>query len=167
MAGMSELPPESAPLQAADPNADEAVLLEYLKTHDALCPLCKYNLRNLTVPRCPECGRGLRLTVGMTEPYLLPWVLLTVFMAMAASVGVLFLAICILEGPPDFGSLNSREIAPCSGACWGLLAIPLTLMLVAGRRTVLRWERSAQWTLAVITFVINFFLLVATMASVH
>jgi hypothetical protein len=23
---------------------------------DLLCPLCKYNLRHLTIPRCPECG---------------------------------------------------------------------------------------------------------------
>lgn len=24
--------------------------------HDVLCPLCEYNLRGLTEPRCPECG---------------------------------------------------------------------------------------------------------------
>jgi hypothetical protein len=49
---------------------ETAFLLEYLRTHDAFCPLCKYNLRNLTQARCPECGREIRLTVGLTEPHL-------------------------------------------------------------------------------------------------
>jgi hypothetical protein len=45
------------------PNADSS--LEVPADHppdwdarstDLLCPLCKYNLRHLTTPRCPECG---------------------------------------------------------------------------------------------------------------
>src|SRR3954465_985246 len=40
-----------------------------------VCPLCDYNLRGLTQPRCPECGyqftwRGLIEQRGLEHPYL-------------------------------------------------------------------------------------------------
>lgn len=41
-------------------------LLGFLRDHDAPCPVCGYNLRNLTVPTCPECQHALELTVGVT-----------------------------------------------------------------------------------------------------
>lgn len=46
------------------PNTDR--LLDFLRDHDAPCPVCGYNLRNLTVPTCPECQHTLELTVGVT-----------------------------------------------------------------------------------------------------
>jgi rubredoxin len=36
-------------------------------THDVLCPLCGYNLRGLTDPRCPECGYRFEWAV-VTDP---------------------------------------------------------------------------------------------------
>ena len=36
-------------------------------THDVLCPLCDYNLRGLTEPRCPECGAGFDWS-NVTDP---------------------------------------------------------------------------------------------------
>jgi hypothetical protein len=167
MVPMEELHPNSSQPQVSAPDADEVVLLEFLRTHDEFCPLRKYNLRNLTLPRCPECGRGLRLTVGMTEPYLLPWVLLTVFTAMAASIGVVFTLAIMMAGLPSLNDLSWREIAPGMGACWGVSCIPLTLVWVLGRRIVLRWARSVQWTLAAIVFIINFVLLAATFVSIR
>jgi hypothetical protein len=109
----------------------------------------------------------LRLMVGMIEPYLLPWVLLTVFTAMAASIGVLFLVVLVMAGLPSLDDIGWREIAPITGACWGMFALPLTLVWVLGRRVVLRWARSAQWILAAVVFFINFILLAATIASIH
>jgi len=47
------------------PPADETrLLLEFLQERDAACPVCGYNLRNLTRPVCPECRQELALTVG-------------------------------------------------------------------------------------------------------
>lgn len=44
-------------------------------TDDFLCPLCSYNLRGLTTPRCPECGytftwSNLASAQQATHPYL-------------------------------------------------------------------------------------------------
>lgn len=40
-------------------------LLDFLRDHDAPCPVCGYNLHKLTVPTCPECRHALELTVGV------------------------------------------------------------------------------------------------------
>ena len=41
--------------------SDGLLLREYLASHDAFCPQCRYELQGLTDARCPECGRGLTL----------------------------------------------------------------------------------------------------------
>lgn len=46
------------------------LLLQFLRDHDAECPVCGYNLRALTQPICPECGQPLALTVGVTRLHL-------------------------------------------------------------------------------------------------
>ncbi len=40
--------------------ADTPRLIEYLRTTDAPCPACGYNLRAIPQIRCPECGRPYR-----------------------------------------------------------------------------------------------------------
>ena len=67
---------------------DQALLITWLSTHDAPCPACKYNLRNLTVPRCPECGRPLSLAVTVIEPYLRTWIALIVLLCLNAGPGI-------------------------------------------------------------------------------
>jgi len=52
---------------------DEAVRL-YLAERDAPCPGCGYNLRGIEHAACPECGRGIELTLsrpGRSRGYLL------------------------------------------------------------------------------------------------
>jgi hypothetical protein len=38
-------------------------ILEHLATSDAPCPNCRYNLRGITTPVCPECGREIDITI--------------------------------------------------------------------------------------------------------
>jgi len=45
----------------AAPGPTPDPLTAYLATHDAPCPGCKYNLRGIQQPQCPECGRVLTL----------------------------------------------------------------------------------------------------------
>jgi hypothetical protein len=40
---------------------------------DVHCPLCDYNLRGLTEPRCPECGHAFDWQELLTGPKKLPW----------------------------------------------------------------------------------------------
>src|SRR4051812_2658518 len=90
---MSELDQPRAESAADAGDAETAYLLNYLATHDAACPLCKYNLRGLTVPRCPECGREIRLAVGMKEPYLRALVTTLVALCISAGCGIPSLAV--------------------------------------------------------------------------
>ena len=65
--------------------SDEAALLDFLRDRDVPCPLCAYNLRGLTSPRCPECGHELHLTVGVTDLRIGAWV--TCLIGLAAAAG--------------------------------------------------------------------------------
>ena len=50
-----------------DPPADPR-LTDYLAGRDEPCPACGYNLRDLCGDRCPECGDGLALRLGLADP---------------------------------------------------------------------------------------------------
>ncbi len=46
-------------------------LITYLATHDAPCPSCKYNLKDIQGTKCPECGEEIdlyELTRPSTKP---------------------------------------------------------------------------------------------------
>ena len=67
---MSEgtLTPHPEPIHtAANTSRRRQMLLDFLRECDAdppACPVCRYNLKGLTRPFCPECGQELKLTVG-------------------------------------------------------------------------------------------------------
>jgi hypothetical protein len=125
------------------PPTDEQFLLQFIQAHDVACPVCKYNLRALTVPRCPECGRALKLTVGTIEPYLTAWITLVV--AAFASTGIAFLldAYALCKG---VHFLNAGEDAAFFSFN---LSIPLALAAIFLRRAFLRFSGLIQWPLAV------------------
>lgn len=103
---------------------NEELLVEYLEGNDAPCPICGYNLRQLTTTTCPECGRPFILEVGSASPYFGQYLaFLTPFIATAA-FGVLFVFLLLFWGPP--GS-------------WG----PLVVMLAGGVDLILltHWYR--------------------------
>lgn len=54
----------------AEPSDDAELLHRYLRARDEPCPLCGYNLRGLQGLTCPECGKVLRLHVGLVHPNL-------------------------------------------------------------------------------------------------
>ncbi len=43
------------------------LLSMFLHGRDVPCPLCGYNLRDLTQQQCPECRHELLLTVGVAK----------------------------------------------------------------------------------------------------
>jgi len=132
---------------------DTAVLLRYLKTHDVACPLCKYNLRGLVVPRCPECGRELRLTVGLTEPHLRGLVACLVPMCLSAGCGMLSLVVMASEFV-RFGRWIEfdREYAIAFLFYGSAVSIVPTVILVIFHKRFIRRDTGSQRVLAALAW---------------
>jgi hypothetical protein len=131
-------PPPQIALNA--PAAADDQLLVFVRDRDAACPLCGYNLRALTVPRCPECGQALKLTVALAEPFLKAWITCTAATCLSAGAGVLILIVLMAGGgTPNFSStwqaLNFFSFPAM---------IPIAAILLLGRRRFLRWKRERQ-----------------------
>ena len=68
----------------------------------ATCPLCGYNLRNLTRPQCPECHKDLTLAVDLLKPQF-GWFLATVTPGLFSVIAAGFLLV-----PITFATLASN-----------------------------------------------------------
>jgi hypothetical protein len=86
---------------APAPAGEDDVLFIFLAGRDVACPLCRYNLRGLASPRCPECGRELCLTIGLVEPRIGAWITCTVACAASAGLGILA-SVSVLRAGWDF-----------------------------------------------------------------
>lgn len=145
-------PVEQSPQQAVEVEKD--FLLHYLQAHEALCPLCKYNLKNLTEPRCPECGKQIKLTVGLAESPLAPFVVVLVALGLPAGVGVVAFMVMIQEGTmiyhmgPRLG--DSLESLSLMGFQASLLPLLIAIFL---RRRIFRLSRGGQWAIAGLSLV--------------
>src|SRR5947207_14443971 len=95
----------------SDPAADETALLDFLRDRDVACPLCRYNLRALTSPRCPECGRELRLSVGLLEPRQGAWLTGQIALTAAAGIGLMIILVCAANGWPGEGRHQLLNVA--------------------------------------------------------
>ena len=130
---------------AAEPS-DDAVLIEYLRTRNVACPLCGYNLRGLTACRCPECGRGLQLSVGLIEPRIGAWVTCLVAVTAPAGMGVVAVLSLVQNG---WEMMSSGEDLASIVAIWYFLAtllfVPAVIVL---RRRYRRLSQPIQWSLA-------------------
>jgi hypothetical protein len=126
---------------------DERALVGFLRQRDVACPLCEYNLRGLTSARCPECGRELRLSVGLTEPFMRAWILLAAAAFGSGGSGVFLLFLVMRSGwPRDSGSLRAFVINVC--LTYLIASIPLAVLVPPTRRRFLRLPQGRQWALA-------------------
>ena len=76
-------------------NRAQDMLLDFLREHDAACPVCGYNLRALTRPICPECGNELVLTVGAAR-LRLGWLLAAVAPGFFSGIAAFFVLVMIV-----------------------------------------------------------------------
>lgn len=135
-----------------DPSAapDELILLDWLKDRDAACPLCAYNIRGLTTPRCPECGQALRLSVSLAEPYLKAWIALIAGLLPPAGVGMIFIfSFCYVLmreglGPFNFRDLSRMPLGPAFALLHVISCVPLSVVAILLRRRFLCWSRGLQ-----------------------
>jgi hypothetical protein len=88
-------------VEGADLVDEVAHLLAYLHGRDVPCPLCGYNLRDLTQARCPECRHELALSVGVMRP-LFGWLIVAIvpsmFSGIAAGLLLIPMAIAMFIG---------------------------------------------------------------------
>jgi len=142
-------PQKQSPTEPWIPSEEQYLFL-FLKDRDVFCPLCNYNLRNLTVPRCPECGRDVRLAIGLTEPFMRWWIALCCAVVASAGIGALFWMLLARGGWPREG-FALFQVAFVYLLASPLLAAPVLIY----RRTLLKWPRSAQRLLAIIAIVVS------------
>ena len=132
----------NAAVPASNPSAFSSdALFEVLATRDAQCPVCKYNLRQLRQPRCPECGRSLELSVRATDVPVAAWITSLVALLPAAPFGVLFLIFMGEEAHWGFADFRT------AGEQWGLvlglyaiMAVPGSIFLLISRRRFAQWQ---------------------------
>jgi hypothetical protein len=147
-------PPETNPPR----DDDDADLLRWLTNRNAACPICGYNLRALTIPRCPECGERLQLGVRAVDPRLAPWIVLLVFVCAAGGVGLMFLIAVMLTGFPPAGRIP---------ICLIIAMAPTAIVVACTRRHFQRKLAPAmQWLVALavaLALIIVFIILFKTM----
>jgi len=130
-----------ASMQDATASRDD-MLLAFVASHDAACPLCRYNLRGLTRATCPECGQGLSLRVGLTEPFLAAWIVMMVAVSACAGFG-LFCIVGVLNH--GFPSADPHVVLIM---IYFMACVPGAVGVLAGRRAFMRLPKGAQKTAA-------------------
>ncbi|HVU62941.1 MAG TPA: hypothetical protein VHC70_03125 [Phycisphaerales bacterium] len=151
--------PPLAPPPAPRPPAPEALpqspdlLLQFLADRDHPCPGCGYNLRALTVPRCPECNEPLKLQAGLVEPKLAWFIVGVVGLAMGAGFGLLVYGAIFLQS-------LMRGFGPSMWQGWPILATGvlcgvLTWAWILARRRLNSRPAPLRWGLALLTHVLS------------
>ena len=127
-----------SPLGTEPSSGEHSLLKLFLHERDALCPVCGYNLRNLTSGNCPECGQRVALRVGAPDLRLGVFVWALAPLLMMVGTACFTLLVVIMEGSPP-------------GATWGLwglfalAAVDLPLASVLYRKRVSFFRRSRAW----------------------
>lgn len=148
-------------------SANETLLLEFLRSNDAGCPVCGYNLRALTRPTCPECKQQLALTVGVPR-LRLAWLFASLAPGFFSGIAAFFLMIPIL-GRVIFGDgiwTIGLIVLDFFGWCSGFFAIFLAVhrnRFLAQSAARQRWMTLAIWLIH-LTFLVMFILVVAQYA---
>src|SRR4051812_30727443 len=153
---VSQIAPAGAPSGRA-----EELLLEFLREHEAPCPVCGYNLKALVRPVCPECGQELVLAVGAARLRLGG-----LFAALApgffSGIAALFVLVPIVVVTVVGNRLPPRIVAvDAFGWCSGVFAIVLASQrhrFLAQRLAAQRWWALTIWSvhfLALALFLLN------------
>ena len=131
----------------------QEMLIDFLREHDAACPLCGYNVRALTRPVCPECKQELTLTVGMEKGRLgMGWLFAAVAPGFFSGIAALFVLIPTL-GRPLFGDGRWEPLIValdlfgwCSGVCAIIIASKRHRFLALPRARQ-RWWALVIWSI--------------------
>lgn len=145
-----------------DEPRDDALLVEFLRERDADCPACRYNLRNLTSNRCPECGHRLALHVTAPDVRYGPLIGLIASLLAMTGVAFLFVIMCIVYGPPYRGF-----VAVVIGIVYGLAAVPAAIFLYRCRLRFLRLSPVTQLVAAAASWMWHLALIVIFVLTIR
>jgi hypothetical protein len=138
----------------------DPLLQTFLAQTDAPCPVCDYNLRNLTTDRCPECSAHLHLRVGSENLTLGPWLgavlsfaLGVGFDAVMALIFTVMFTVSRFANPPPAPYVTQQFIKALSVFFILTLSCSLAIfVLVRRRRRWMMMPRRVQWRCAAIIF---------------
>ena len=135
----------------------QAMLLDFLRDHEAACPVCGYNLKALTRPVCPECGQDLMLTVGAARVRL-GWLMVAVAPGFFSGIAAAFLLIPIIGRL----TLGDGRTSPALNALdlFGWTSGSVAITLAAKRHRFLALPRSSQRAWAIGIWFVHAFALV-------
>ncbi|MGP1273331.1 MAG: hypothetical protein ACTS22_08345 [Phycisphaerales bacterium] len=131
----------------------DARLIDWLREADEPCPVCRYSLRGVQHPRCPECGAGLELAVRSPDLRVAPWALSVVSLAMAlgfdAVMVLLVVALFARHGVPRLGSVPFHVWATYGFLVGATVVLTVALMAMFRLRPAMQRRRPvAQWAIA-------------------
>ncbi|MEX0655701.1 MAG: hypothetical protein WD151_16380 [Phycisphaeraceae bacterium] len=130
---------------------DHDLLLAYVRDRDVPCPRCRYNLRDIERPYCPECGTQPTLTVGDPQQPLGAWLLLTVVLWIGAAWGFEFIVWVVIDLFTDQGYWQYWLTDGLVHLFFSLIYIaclPLAVAMLLTRRWYCRMPGTVQWSVA-------------------
>jgi len=135
-------PPVSSPAGQMSDDAADALLLQFLCDRDAQCPRCRYNVRNLTRPVCPECHERLVLRVGVQELRVGKLIAVIIPGAFSGICGLFLLIPIIISFFPIAGGRPPAGIFALDA--FGLFSGAVAAVIIIKRRAFLRLEDQTQ-----------------------
>jgi hypothetical protein len=145
---MSERISDDVPA-AAETGAGPTLLLQWLGEANVACPTCGYDLHRLTVPRCPECGSGLRLALRADSPGRRAWVVMLIGTLIPAGPGLIIGAMMV-RGLVEEGLTNTlsefhrslvdapiQTLFAAFGVLYCAFCVPAAVFEIVARRRIL------------------------------
>lgn len=158
----TEHPPTTQQCGAATSDAER--LIDFLRDRDVPCPLCGYNLRNLTGTVCPECRQNLQITVGVRDVrfgYFLATVAPGIFSGIAAvilAVPMIVSLVAASGGRPPWQIFAVDAFGFASGIT--------AVVLITRRRQFIRLRSSTQQRWAVFAWLVHIVALLLFLISI-
>ncbi len=131
---------------------DTGRLVEFLQDRDTPCPLCGYNLRNLTDDVCPECSQNLCLTIGVHNVRF-GWFLATVTPSLFSGIAAVLILIFILAALVTGAGLAPPVILIL--ALFGFASGVVALVLIIRRHRFIQLRPRVQRIWAIMAFGIH------------